>query len=204
MSKVQILVLDQEIVELGDHPIIEFARSVKDSWTVAIVNNTPIKPSSDFVNPSEVVGKMQSSMELIGIDYNGFICDDPKGLTCWHIHSLERIVWFSPTPNRISDVMHPLHENHNCKNLVGLFARPNLGMTQHIIQTYSLQRLPLECLMIKPNGNYLLTHQEQRVTVQRVELEGDRWVSKEDLLNTQNSDFRNDPYLWSEIARVVG
>lgn len=203
MSKVQILILDQEtvenkeLVEPGDHPILDFARSVKDRWIVAIAGESPFDPLSIAIS------EMQSCMKLVEINYNGFICNDPLGVTCWHVHSAKKVD-FGSLNARIRDVAHPLHENHNCKNLIGLFAKPNLGITQHVIQHYALQRLPLECLMVKSSGNYLITHHDQRVTVQKVELEGDRWVSRKKLFSTENSDFRSDPHLWSEIARVVG
>jgi hypothetical protein len=188
MGKIQLLVVDREVVETG-HISTSLVAKLSE-WTVAIVDD------GNFNSLPTAIAQMQSAMIKLGLSNNGFICNDRLGKICYHVYSTTP----GDEPIRTS---HPLHENKNCQDLIGLFCRPNAGILQHIVQHHALQKIPLECFVIKLRGKYLITHQGHLATVKRVDVVDGDFVVEKELLSHQGSDFRNDCYLWESIAEIL-
>lgn len=193
MGKTPMLVIDREVIDFPDTLAVEYAKDkILEDWIVAIIDDGNLNPLRTAIS------QMQIAMIQLGLENNGLVCNDRQGLTCWHVHSTES------QPKRVRDVAHPLHENANCKSLLGKFCKPHSGILQHLVQHFALQKIPLECLIFKTKGIYLLTHQGCVVTLEEVLLSEDKEISVEkELLNLQSSDFRNDTYLWGQIGKSL-
>lgn len=196
MGKIQLLVIDRNVIESGHHSAFFDCLDLKDNYWIKSVIDEQLNTPLDVA-----IAKMQESMIKLGLKDNGFICNDRQGLKCWHIHSTTPLSSLS----RLRDVAHPLHENANCQKIVGSFTEQKQGILQHLVQHYSLQKLPLECLLMNPRGVYLITHSGYQVTVDKVAMSKDnKLVSEIKLLSLQSSDFRNDPFVWGRIAAMIG